>query len=392
MARPLAGVFAWLLVVAGVFVWFADVRINEPLWPPRAQPLEFERLQSPARLQRVGDELRISGADRSGTTVVLQTVEALSAEDFRYFTLRLDEVPPTLRAMVVWRAGGALHAAPLPGAQFGSSTFDLKSHERWSGPIEAIGFGLVATDYLAPTLSLEREFVLVSATLEGPSWSGAVREQLSDWFAYRPWTGRSNNTGGFEHSTEPGPSLTLFVLVAVVAAVAIALVVIGPVAARRATAVALVVAVASLAGWQSMQLIQRARVAASAASIAGSQPDWPLAASPAVAYEALQLDRLLQEAPPRRVMLLGEGRFLGEYPTWFLRRFNAGSLHSPADLAAIGPELPGSILVLAGTGDWSSDRAGRQLVVGGSGFAVTPVMRGNVLQAYRIDSTGAPVR
>jgi hypothetical protein len=350
LRAPIA-VLAALVVAMLLLAWFAGIERGMPWSAPQRVILDLERLQlDGARLQRVGERLEIHGASAGGVSLLMQPVEPFDAESMRYFSLRLRNVPPVYRAMVVWRRDGQLHAVPFPGMLRAQATLDLAQFEQWQGRIDAIGFAVMPTEYLAAALTLGRRFEFESGALAAPAAREALAALWTGWIAYRPWNGRSNHTAGFELSAVPAPSLQAFVF-ALLGIVAGALWLSGGGSLlQRHAAWLLLVALAVPAVRQSLQLLMRAESAAHASVLAAGNPAWPLAAMPALAHEAIALDHILRTRAPARVAVWGATGFHREYPAWLLREHNVASLNYPAQLSGVTEDL---VLVLAGDDGWT---------------------------------------
>jgi hypothetical protein len=391
MSRARLAVALALGLLLGVLLLFgfAGIELDTPLRAADRLLVEPTRLVSrDAALEPDGAGLQVVGADAQGISLLLQPVEPFEAGRYRHFSLALRDLPPVLRALLVWRVDGELRAMPIPGLFHGRATLDLAGVDGWRGRVDAIGFALLPTDYLAAEPSRQRRFGFERGSLATDSWGGALHALVTQWTAYRPWNGRSNNTAGFELSATPGPSLQAFVAGLLAITLLLALVLGGRRALRGSAVVAIALALGLLAARQAAQLVMRAQVASSAAAIAADHPQWPLAAQPQLGHEALQLSARLDPSPPPRLLVWSEDRFLREYPTWLLRRFNAASLHTPAQLTELGQALPGSVLVLAGDGGWEYDQAAARLSLHGLDLSATLLLHGSLLQAYRLDEAG----
>jgi hypothetical protein len=374
-----------LLLPGLLLLGFAGVDVDTPLRAAERLALDPARLVSrDARLEPRGDTLQVSGADANGISLLMQSVEPFEAGQYRHFSLALGEMPPVLRAMLVWRVDGELRVMPVPGLFHGGATIDLARVAGWQGQIDAIGIALLPTDYLAAELTTQRRFVFERGSLASDSMGGALRALITQWTAYRPWNGRSNNTAGFELSATPGPSLQAFVAGLLAISLLLVSILGGREGLRRSGVLLLVLALGVLAVRQAAQLVLRAQVASEAASIAADHPHRPLAAQPQLGHEALLLAAQLDATPPARLLLWSEDRFMREYPTWLLRRFNAASLHTPAQISQLGDALPGSVLVLAGAGGWGYDEATSRLTLHELSLPATRLLQGSTLQAYRL--------
>jgi hypothetical protein len=373
---------ALMLAALVLFAAFARPPFDAP-WSAAhtlvSDPNAWESAVSGLRIEGAGVVAR--GAAANGTTMLLQAAEPFEASRFRYLAYDLG-LERTDKAHFLWRSNGQLRNVFLPDAPGGDGVFDLQGVPGWEGQVDAIGVAASPTDVVHPSYVAEREFVLRSLRLESPSWRGALAALRDHWTAYRPWTGRSNNTGGFEFSPKAGASLTLFSALLAMLALGLAFAFFGAAKARRWLVPAVGVAALLLALVQLEQLALRGAVARAAAARADS-PARPLSAQPLLAAAAIDLSSRLRSEGRTRVFVGGESQFFAEYTTWLLRGHNA------AVLAPIG-SLPATLdapafVVLAGKGPWQFDVAAGRLTVGDRHWAGQLVHDGGVLRAYRIE-------
>jgi hypothetical protein len=377
------GLFAVALSLAAIalFAVFARPSFDAPWSPAQMVVSDPHAWESAAQLRVEGAGVVAHGADAGGATMLLQAVEAFDAARFRYLAYDLG-LARTDKAYFLWRSGGQLRNVFLPGAIGGDGVFDLQGVPGWEGEIDAIGVAATATDILHPAAGAEREFALRSLRLESPSWRGALAALRDHWTAYRPWTGRSNNTGGFEFSPQAGASWTLFAALLALVALGLACAWFGAATARRWSVPVIGIAALLLAAIQFEQLVVRGAVARAAALQA--RPGQPLSAQPQLAAAALELSAQLRGEGRTRVFVGGENQFLGEYATWLLREHNAAVLPTPEALPAT-LDAP-ALLVLVGKGPWQFDAAAQQLAVGGRRWHARSVYEVGMLRAYRIES------
>jgi hypothetical protein len=385
-------VFAVAMAVAtlALFAAFARPVPGTPFSPVRtvvSDPNTWETATPGLRIEGAG--VVVHGADAAGTTLLMQPVTPFDAASLRHLDYDL-EVEPTDKAHFLWRVGGQLRNAPLPRAAGGKGTIDLLALPGWEGEVDAIGIAASPTDMLHPAFVAGRDFAVRSLRLSSPSWKGALAALWNEWTAYRPWTGRSNNTGGFELAAVAGPSLPLFV--AVLAAIAVLLVAMlsGREAARRAALPIVGVAAFWLAAVQLGQLAERGSAAKAAAARAATDPELPLSAQPLLAASARAVSTRLAAEPGRpRVFVGGENQFLGEYATWLLRKHNAAVL-APLEALPRTFDAP-AFLVLAGRGPWQFDVAAGRLTIGEGHWRAELIHDGGLLSAYRVlAAEGAP--
>lgn len=379
------GVFAVALALAAalLFLVFARPAWDAPWSPAHTHVTDPSAWQSPVPDLRVeGAGVVLHGADANGTTLLLQPVEALDASQWRYVSYDL-ALARTDKAFFLWRSEGQLRNVFLPGAAGGDGVLDLQGVPGWSGVVEAIGIAASPTDVLHPAYVADRDFALRSLRLESPSWRGALAALRDHWTAYRPWTGRSNNTGGFEFSPQAGASLPLFVALLAVVAVLLAFALLGAATGRRWALGAVGVAALALALAQMQQLALRGAVARAAAARA-DDPARPLSAQPALAAAARGVSEALRDAGRARVFVAGADQFFGEYTTWLLREHNA-ALVAPVEALPATLEAP-AFLVLAGKGPWQFDVASGRLTIGQRRWNGALLHDGGVLRAYRLEA------
>lgn len=344
-----------------------------------SDPNTWESAMSDLRIEGAGVVAR--GAHANGTTMLMQAAGPFEAARFRYvaYDLGLERID---KAYFLWRSEGELRNVLLPAAPGGDGVLDLQGVPGWEGQIDAIGVAASPTDLVHPAYVAEREFALRSLRLESPSWRGALAALRDHWTAYRPWTGRSNNTGGFEFSPKAGASATLFLAVLAAMALVLALAFFGAATARRWVVPVVGVAALLLAMVQLEQLALRGSVAHSAAARADS-PAQPLSAQPLLAAAAIDLSDRLRSEGRTRVFVGGESQFFAEYTTWLLREHNAAVL---APLGALPAKLDAPVfVVLAGKGPWQFDVAAGRLTIGERHWVGQLVHDGGILRAYRID-------
>ena len=366
-----------------LFALFARVSWEAPFSPAHtlvSDPNAWETAAPDVRVEGTG--IVVKGADAAGTTLLLQAVPPFDAATLRHLDYALD-LAPTDKAHFLWRVGGQLRNAPLPRAAGGRGTLDLQALAGWDGEVDAIGVAAAPTDMLHPFFVSDRDFALRTLRLSSPSWRGALATLWNEWSAFRPWTGRSNNTGGFELSSKGGPSLSLYVALLGAIALALAALLFGRDAARRAALPVVGVAVLWLGMAQLGQLAERGTAARAAALSAARNVELPLAAQPQLAAAARTVSARLKEEPGRpRVFVAGENQFLGEYSTWLLREHNA-ALVAPLEALPSTFDAP-ALLVVAGNGPWQFDIASGRLAIGERHWLAEPIHDAGVLRAYRI--------
>ena len=388
----LANALRLLLVLAGsllILLLFAGWRPGMPWSPAVTLTPELARWQGQGALTRIeAGELQVSGGNPDGSSLIVQGLPAFAAEDYRYLQLRTEGLVGDRHVFLLLQSNGENRRIQLPGHPDGWLVTDLAGHAGWRGPVQALGLLILPTDYLAAHLAEKPDYRLRDLRFESPNLRAALAALFDRWFGYRPWNGRSNHTGGYEHGSPPGPPLQGFVAAVLGWILGVLWLTRQPARARLATAAALVSGLL-LATHHLGQLALRSNVAVRSANIAAAHPEWPLSAMPAMTREA---DRLLDNwraAPPPRVLVWGQQGFFREYPTWLLRERNVASLVLPSQLALLPQPEPGTVLVIGGKEGWTYDAARGELQLGETRIAALPRQQGAMLHVFEIGK-GAP--
>jgi hypothetical protein len=386
------GLLVALLLVAAALLLFAFA------WPGVGAPwraaatLELEPsqfLSGGGPQPRRGEALRIEVPAGLG---VIDTRQALSIPDaaaFRYFAFDA-AVDSAMQLFLVWQGSEGPGRAPLPRTPSNAATLDLSRIAGWKGRIDQIGIQAVPADYLPaaalPAVTLE----LRAARLESVNLRAAFDELATQWLAYRPWTGRSNNTGGSELAGGVGPSLTAASALLLLASLPLLRLVLGAVTWRVAAQGAVLLAGGLLALWQVAQLGARAHVAHRAERLVQAHPGMALSAQPSLAAATDALSRQIEQDDWQpRMLTFGAGRFLAEYPAWLLRRYDVASLAAPEQLPSQA-SLQESLLVLVGVGDWRYAADRRELTLGTQTRTADLYFDAGLLRAYYFDAGEAP--
>lgn len=386
-ARLAGGLVLGLLWLAALLLLVA-ARDGGLAWGPtavRSLPLEQAR-SSTSRLEPDAPGVRIRGAREGGQAMLLVPTEPFRIDDWPVLGVRLEGAGALHFARVVLVGeDGALVHAPFPGRPNGSHRIDLRRAGLDAGAAyTAIGLWLGPPDYL-PAAAAEPVDVRIEAlTLERPGLAAALQMLGQSWLGYRPWTGRSLNTAGFEHGPRPPPGLQL-VLAAWLAGMLPILH--GMRAGRRCGRPLVLGALGVLALVAVLDLDRRAATALAAARAA--RPGIELSALPALETELAGLVRAWRDDPPRRVLVWSEDRFLREYPVWLLRSFDAAALDHPGQLDALASAGEGSLrLLLFGASGWRYDRRTGVLELGGRRLAARPGPPGQWFHAFEIAGAG----
>jgi hypothetical protein len=377
-----------VLLAAGMVAAFA--------WPGRASPWEAtDRYELPlAAFAATGASvvasepwLEVRGGGDGAAVELTQAVE-FDAARFRYLRYAIRDLPPTRKRLLIWEGGATRGFTTLPDAIGERGVIDLARLPQWRGRIARIGLAVVPIDY-APAQSLPAPvFSVGPLQLESGAWVPAFGALWTEWTAHRAWTGRSNNTAGFDFSGTRGPSLPAFLMVLVCGSLVLIACWFGRVRARACALPLFVVAAALFAFEQTGQHAARSASAMAASAAVADHPDSPLAAHPPLAADAAALLRRMREDALRaRLWVFGSAGFFTDYPVWLLREQDAGALPSPEQLPAQA-ELGGTLLVLVGRGDWGFDPAHEQPRIGTQTRAAQPYFQGPWLQVFRFPAGG----
>ncbi len=391
--------FAFLLslMTGSLVLGFAWPGTSAPWIAATSRDLPLAEFESPAsQVSLTQATVRAVGADAQGATQLMQSVAALNASDYRYFSFDVDGSTSVSKRVLMWRGSEGQGVVALPDTPLGRGSVDLSRVPGWKGTIDSIGVIALPTDYLPAAAITEASLELRAARLESVSWRGALATLWSEWSSYRPWMGRSSNTGGLELGTGAGASLQAFLaawLASVLIAVALCF---GIVRVRRLSLPLLVFGCALLALWQIRQLGARAAVASDAAALVNDhQPPLFLAAQPQLAAAAHALSEHLQadveqadveqaDDEHARLLVHGSSQFLGEYSTWLLRTQEVAMIWAPDQLPA-QEALTDWLLVLVGQGDWQYSAESGRLRLGPHERAAAIYFDAGVMKAYRFD-------
>lgn len=375
------GATALLLALFAAFAWPGSVVPGPTVSAHVLEPAGFVSAASEITVD--GDGLRARGGDANGSARVVQPTPGLDASRLRYFDYEIGPAPASLKQVLSWQGAKGQGSALLPAMPGGRGTLDLARIEAWSGTIEWVAISAMPIDYLAAAAVSRPELHLRRAVFKPQDRSGAWAALATDWMAQRPWTGRSTNTGGFELSGAPGPSLQAYVASGAAFAILLALACFGRPRLRHSALTVVVIGALSLAIWQLHQLVGRAAAARAAAVAAAAHEAPMLGAQPAFALAADALSRQFDADGSRPKLLVHGGNgFATEYSTWLLRRHDAAPLQDVSQL----PEqdaLAGFVLVLVGGGDWQYDEVSRSLRLGAQQRRAEPLASTRSMQAYR---------
>jgi len=389
----LANALRLLLVVVGgvlILLLLAGWHPGMPWSPATTLSPEITRWQGQGVITRVANgELAVSGSNPDGSSLVAQSLPAFEAGGYRYLQLETDGLVGDRLVFLLLQSNGENRRIQLPGHPDGWLVTDLAQQAGWRGPVQALGLLILPTNYLSGHLAETPDYRLLTLRFESPNLRAALAALFDRWFGYRPWNGRSNHTGGYEHGAPSGPPLQGFVAALLGWVLLVLWLTRHPARMRVATRAALLGGL-FLAVHQIGQLALRSEVAMRSARIAADHPDWPLGAMPAMQREA---DRLLDNwrvAPPPRVLVWGQQGFFREYPTWLLRERNVASLVLPSQLALLPHPEPGTVLVLGGKEGWTYDPARGELQLGETRIAAQPRQQGSLLHVFAIGAGASP--
>ncbi len=378
----LIGSFAAVVAAVALFA-IASAPDRMPPWnAERQMRLQVDRFASPSGdVQVADDRLVTKAANAAAQTIVLHDGLAFDAGDYRFMRFDLRMTPPSTRPLLLWNTPGGLRSGAVPWHS-GPITVDLARLQGWEGEISALGLALVPLEPLSTAASADRRLELGEVSLSSDNRRDAMAALWGEWIAYRPWGGRSINTGGFalpiERGVRPTPALAI---IAAVVGLALWL-------AMRRRAGWRVFAVVVLLAWVALDLMQlrqlhwRGEVAAAAR--AGAPADEPLTAQPTLAAPIARLIALLDRTPAARVIVHGDNEFSRQYPAYLLRGHDVATLPGVDALPDDAVER-GAVLVLFGAGTWRFDPARGVLQFGERTLPATLLLADEpVLQAYRL--------
>ncbi len=372
-----------LLGLPGLLWLFADAGRGLSWQAQERQPIDLDRARSEtSTLVHEADGLRVSGADRQGRALVLFDTDAFDLENLPLLEVQLAETSPLDAARVVLSVGGELRVAPFPGHPGGRTVIDLRRAGFGDAEVRGVGLMFLPPDTLPGSAAAGVDLRITRLALSGPSLGGYLRSLGQYWFGYRPWTGRSNHTAGFEHGTQPPPGLQALLA----AWLGWSLLVLAVFCRERlcsAGAHLLLACVLMLAAASVWQLLQRAEVSWRSAQAVDALAGARQSALPELDADMAGLVAALSKAPPTRIVVWGGNGFLREYPVWLLRQFPVGGLHRAAQLAQLDRQTP-TLLVIAGQNGWRYDFQRGRLRVDRHELAATPVFRSSWVTAFHI--------
>lgn len=376
------------LMTAMLVLGFAWPGSSAPWTAMMSRDLPLTAFVSPgARVSLTQATVRAEGADAQGATQLMQSVPGLNASDYRYFSFDVDGLATVSKLVLMWRGSEGQGIAALPDAPLGRGRLDLSRVTGWQGTIDAVGVVALPTDYLPAAAIADASLELRAARFESVSWRGALGALWSEWSSYRPWMGRSNNTGGFELGADAGASLQAFVAAWLASALVVTTLCFGVVRAKKVALPWVLAGCVFLALWQIRQLGTRAAVASDAAALVDDhEPELVLAAQPQLAAATRALSEGLDaDGEHRRLLVHGSSQFLGEYSTWLLRTQDVAMIWAPDQLPA-QDGLADWLLVLVGPGDWEFSTASGRLRIGQQERSAALYYDAGVLKAYRFDA------
>jgi hypothetical protein len=373
-------------LVPVLLLLFAGLGRGLPWQPEQVRTLVLASAESnTSALKSSAAELGVRGGDAEGRALVLVRTDPFDVKDLPLLRVNLADADVVHAMRVVLLQGADLRVAPFPGHVEGARTMDLRRAGFKGGPIEGVGLMFAPTDTLPAAAAPEIDVRVLSLQLQSPSIDGYVQALLNSWLAYRPWTGRSNHTLGFEHGPHPTPGLQAFVA-AWLAGSVVLVVLVRPAASRRRLAVVLLMALLGCAAATTHQLLKRAEVSLQAARRVAGYPSLEQSAMPELAAELKALRKQWANAPPSRAVVWGVNGFLREYPVWLLREFPVAGLRVPEDLRSLHTTQTIE-LVLTGQSGWRYEFRSGELSVGSLRMPAVPLFRGQWVNSFSISNS-----
>jgi len=358
------GILGTVLTGLLSLLWLAAADRAPPWRPVDSLELQAADFGSPTGTVTHADgRLRTRAVDALGQTLLVHGGLRFDATAFRHLQLDFDPLPPTLRPLLLWAGPAGQGSSAIPW-RAGGGTIDLGKLPGWTGEINTLGIALLPQDIVPVAASNDRLVGFGGVRLMSDSRRGAVAAVWSEWLAWRPWSGRSINTGGFELPVEASIRPRLWLALSVAGG---ALAVLLTAAGRQRRRPVLVAA--ALTAWLMMDLLQlrqlewRSRTALAARS--GVAADTPMTAQPTWSAPLAALKPQLDALPgSTRVLVYGESSFMRQYPVFLLREYDVAPLPSLAALPEDAVERR-AVLALFGAGDWSFDPQAGTLRLGG---------------------------
>lgn len=381
MRRGLLACLA-LVAVLGALCLAAGIEWSTPFRPQRAEsfvPSGMDLLGG-RRAETEGAVLWVEGSDDAERSVLLARNLNLEAADWQYLRVALPRFPATLSLSLIWRSSEhptRLQRAGLPRPGRFASTVRLAEIDGWRGTISELGLLLEPAAMISTGSTLDRRFAIESMRIESDSFGAAINALATDWTAYRPWGGRSINTGGFELETSRSYSLVWFVALLVLV-FGLLLAALG----SRRSQIWVPLGVALLLGWlvldlhQLGQLFWRGDFARQAQQ---RSDDLQLHHQLAAALEAAR--PALQTADIGLALVASSLPFHRTYGAFRLLPLPSAAVDSPPKLVAQDKKLA---LVLVGRGDWQFDPEVQRLRWAGHEYEVEQLYTDAHLSAYRL--------
>lgn len=265
----------------------------------------------------------------------------------RFLSYRFAGMPPSLRLGIGWRtrADGAWHWAMLPFPRRRTTVDLARLSPDWTGEADSLAFTLLPAELLPPSAVPAVQLRLLDAELQTDARLPALAALMDEWHAYRPWSGRSINTGGFDlRLLEPLPLQGFVLLVLAAAALVLLLVRAAGRWRRRMLATALV---ATATGWLVLDVAQL-RVAwqrSTRLETLHQAAGGALAVEPRLA-EALARVRAhpVVASPGARLVVFAGNPFLQSWPVFALLPLDVAAL--PAD--SLGRLRRGAVVLRLG--------------------------------------------
>ena len=393
MIRRLVLAITLVAIWLGVLGWNAGLHWNTPLVPGASHAFfgsEFHARIGAA--QRTGQALQVKMLAADGTALQSVMLGGLRAADTPVLRYRIANFPRTLELALVFRRGDApedVQTISLPAPGVGENAVDLSSLAEWRGEITELGFAEYAMAQLVPPSAATEfaPFAIERVELQSPAWSQLAQRLRTDWFAYRPWSLRSEHTLGTQFETIKSSSMQFAVGIGVLLSLLAVALLLRPVWRDFA----MISAAASVAAWIVLDLRWLIDLEAKhrlTETLYAGKP-WALREElqpdEATKAAASEVTRLAAENKVSRVLVGSDSNYTGLRFVYFLLPLNAVTLGYAMN-GGTATELHRDTLIALLDSDWRFDAATSTLQTPYAKYPVAPLYEKDGLRVYR--STG----